>query len=279
VSNDDNINNDILNLEDEQPNLEELDQLAEIRREPLSNDDELKVDAELCGIITTTKHKIVTNKFNIDMTRNKIRCLIPYTWLNDEVINFYMRLLQQRDDKLVELEERKVSSHYFSSFFIVKMYKWSNDVQGEYTYSYIKRWTKNFNVFLKDKIFIPININNTHWTLIIVYIQLKIIRYYDSLMGRDIKNHMIHVLKWLKDESKEKYNNSYPVNDEEWQLIDQGEVDLPRQSNGYDCGVFIILYADFRSDNIPWGNSFQQSEILSYRKKICAAILRGTLLY
>ena len=55
---------------------------------------------------------------------------------------------------------------------------------GRYTYGNVKQWPKKFDVFKKDKIFIPVNINNTHWTLLVVYIQRKEIHYYDSMNGR-----------------------------------------------------------------------------------------------
>ena len=54
---------------------------------------------------------------------------------------------------------------------------------GRYTYANVKRWSKKFDVFEKEKIFIPVNINNTHWTLLVVYIQKKEIHYYDSMSG------------------------------------------------------------------------------------------------
>jgi len=105
---------------------------------------------------------------------------------------------------------------------------------------------------------------------------LKEIHYYDSMNGRGVNEFLIHILQWLKDESNEKYDNRYTIDDNEWQLIDR-ESNVPQQHNGSDCGMFTILCADFVSDNIPFGNSYDQSEILSYRKKVCAAILRGEL--
>ena len=52
---------------------------------------------------------------------------------------------------------------------------------------------------------------------------------------------------------------------------------LPQQSNGVDCGMFATLFADFLSDDLPL--AFSQSEILEYRTRFGAAILRGHLNY
>jgi hypothetical protein len=37
---------------------------------------------------------------NIDISRKDMRCLAGLNWLNDEVINFYMSLLQERELRL-----------------------------------------------------------------------------------------------------------------------------------------------------------------------------------
>jgi Ulp1 family protease len=39
----------------------------------------------------------VVDKFGIDMTNAKFRCLKPGEWLNDEIISFYMSMLNERD--------------------------------------------------------------------------------------------------------------------------------------------------------------------------------------
>ena len=123
--------------------------------------------------------ELLIEKYAIDMTRAKMLCLRPRTWLNDEVINFYMNMLMERDQRRSDQSAGKVrSSHFFSSFFMVKLLQ-----NGKYTYANVKRWSKKFDVFSKDKIFIPVNINNSHWTLLVVYIQKKEIHYYDSMSG------------------------------------------------------------------------------------------------
>jgi sentrin-specific protease 1 len=53
---------------------------------------------------------------------------------------------------------------------------------------------------------------------------------------------------------------------------------LPQQHNGSDCGMFTLMFADFISDNLDLGG-FSQSDIKDYRRKVAAAILRGSLNY
>ena len=56
--------------------------------------------------------------------------------------------------------QRKASSHFFNSFFMAKLLE-----GGSYTYKNVQNWTKKFDPFSKDKIIIPVNVNNTHWRL------------------------------------------------------------------------------------------------------------------
>lgn len=53
---------------------------------------------------------------------------------------------------------------------------------------------------------------------------------------------------------------------------------FPQQHNGSDCGMFTIMYADFISDNLNLCK-LSQNDMKEYRKKVVAAILRGSLNY
>ena len=70
-----------------------------------------------------------------------------------------MKLLQQRDNDLcIIYKPHKKSSYFFSSFFIYNLIT----AKGGYNYNNIKKWSDKFNIFEMDKIFFPININNSH---------------------------------------------------------------------------------------------------------------------
>ena len=47
------------------------------------------------------RDSIVIDKFSIDMSVRKMNCLKPGCWLNDEIINFYMNMLQARNNAKV----------------------------------------------------------------------------------------------------------------------------------------------------------------------------------
>jgi Ulp1 family protease len=235
------------------------------RKEDISKDEISKIDS----ILRSKGNDLVIDKFNIDITTGKFHCLRPHTWLNDEIVNFYMCMLQERDQQLVQQSNgTRVASHYFNSFFYSKLTE-----GGRYNYGNVKRWSKKFDVFSLNKVFLPINLNNTHWVMAVVKITQHEIHYYDSMSGSG-QRHLRHILQWLQDESKEKKKTELDTSS--WQLID-GEEDVPQQGNGFDCGVFSIMCADYVSDDLPL--CYNQSEMPNNRIKIGAAIARGQLTY
>lgn len=246
--------------EDEQYEMEvdegvnQIEELIKSRKQPIADDELRRIEAVLRGPASS---EVIIDKFNIDMTRSKIVCLRKATWLNDEVINFYMSMLQERNTKY----------HYFNSFFLVKLVE-----NGKYCYNNVKRWTKKFNILEKEKIFIPVNLGNTHWTMMVIHMTAKQISYYDSMSGSG-RRHMNAVLQWIKDDVQDKLKQSLDMSD--WKIIDESKV--PQQRNGYDCGVFSIMCADYVSDNLPL--VYTQDEMIENRLKIGAAILRGSLNY
>jgi sentrin-specific protease 1 len=258
---------------DEEDDEDRYKKLINLRKGAITKEEKAKVDIAFRGPRNDT---VLIEKFNIPMTKDKFSCLLPSTWLNDEVINFYMSILQERDDNLVtefnknqkDEKAKKLTSHYFNSFFFTKLLE-----NGIYNYANVKRWSRKFDIFSKEKVFIPVNLHNTHWTLVVIYIQKKEIHYYDSMSGSG-KTYLDASLQWLIDEGKEKKN--LIIKREEWKLFDK-ENHVPQQRNGYDCGMFTILCADYCSDDLPL--KYNQQEMLDNRYRIGAAILRGSLNY
>ncbi len=114
--------------------------------------------------------RVIIVKFAIDITIRKLKCLRPRTWLNDEVINFYFNMLMSG-------LHREEGFYSFSSFFFVRLL---DPNTGGYLYKNVRRWTNKVDIFSKKKIFFPINIDNTHWTLLLIDLTVKTIFYYDS---------------------------------------------------------------------------------------------------
>ena len=133
-------------------------------------------------IVTETEHNLIVplltgedssailiDKFAIDMSITKFKNLAPGRWLNDEIINFYFEMLMEG------CISNNMRIHIFSSFFFTLLFK-----SGQYRFKDVQRWTKKIDIFTLEKIFIPVNITNSHWTLVLIDILFKTIYYYDS---------------------------------------------------------------------------------------------------
>ena len=84
------------------------------------------------------------------------------------------------------------------------------------------------------------------------------------------------LFRYLQDEHLDKKKTPLPDIDQ-WTLQNCIRRETPQQDNGYDCGMFVIVFADFLSENLPL--SFGQQHIYSFRNKVCASIMAGKLWY
>ena len=177
-----------------------------------------------------------------------LRRLAPGSWLNDEIINLYMRLLQDRDTKIHERKDADdfPKCHFFNTFFLSKLYKAS---QG-YDYNSVRRWTmparlkatgqSRSSILDVDKIIVPVNQSNTHWTVAVMDLKNERLEYFDSLGGEDHEC-LEHLAQYLTDEYKNKRAEDRP------DVLDWPRTfpkNIPRQRNGWDCGVFLSMYAN-----------------------------------
>ncbi len=61
-------------------------------------------------------------------------------------------------------------------------------LRGKYNYKNLRGWPKNVpgkDIFNLSKIFIPINLDNEHLTLAVIFMEEKGIQHYDLLGGTD----------------------------------------------------------------------------------------------
>jgi hypothetical protein len=215
--------------------------------------------------------EVLVEKFNIPLTREKLQCLQEGTWLNDEVINFYMQLLLQRDRAFCALNPNRRPSHFFNSFFLEKLV---GQHSGGYNFAGVKKWTKKAkidDVFELEKIFFPVNIDNTHWCMAAVYPQQKRIQYYDSFGGRGDR-YTSGLKNWLHDEHQAKKGCEW--DDYGWEVV-PSQKDVPRQRNGVDCGVFSCMFASYLSEDLPF--KFSQADMADIRLKLAWQLVHAQI--
>jgi sentrin-specific protease 1 len=124
---------------------------------------------------------------------------------------------------------------------------------GKYEYANVENWSKlrapGGDLFALDEIFIPIDIGGLHWILAVIHIQQKIIQVYDSC-GEPYRQYLKNLFQYLKDEHESKKGSPLP-GAKEWRLVGTDKKETPQQHNGYNCGVFVCMFAYFLSLGRP----------------------------
>ncbi|XP_065531257.1 sentrin-specific protease 2 isoform X2 [Lathamus discolor] len=203
--------------------------------------------------------EIMSSAFKLRVTREDIHTLRDLHWLNDEVINFYLTLLVERNKK-----EGYPAVHAFSTFFYPKL------ISGGYRA--VRRWTRGVDLFKQDLILVPIHLR-VHWALAVIDVRKKTIKYFDSTAQRGDKI-CETLFQYLQEESQEKRNLELTFS--EWTLHSMESHEIPQQLNGSDCGVFMCKYADYISRDKPI--TFTQNDMPYFRRKMVWEIIHQQLL-
>eukprot|EP00891_Asterochloris_glomerata_P005865 jgi/Astpho2/5865/Aster-x1327 len=155
-----------------------------------------------------------------NVTSHDLATLQGTAWLNDEVINYYLQLIQDRNEKQQAADPAfKVSVQFLNTFF------WPKLVQGGH--AAVRRWTRKRHVLAADLVLIPINHCNLHWCLATIAPSAGTLSYFDSMGGKGSSGPAGHrVLATL----------------EEWLVVEAK--DKQTAVDGSSCGVFTCIYAE-----------------------------------
>ena len=171
-------------------------------------------------------------------------------WLNDEVVSLFFSVLQNAVNN-----QQKV--YFLNSFFMTKMF-----VGGKrYNYDLVKSWGGELDLSNADTIYVPININRTHWILGIIQPHMKLIEICDS--GKFETEQLYAgkygnvLLLFMEDRAK---SRSVAFEKSSWSIV---EKECPQQLNLVDCGVFMLIYAVFHSRKL---NIVYNQEYINHRR-------------
>ncbi|KAJ0078391.1 hypothetical protein Patl1_37127 [Pistacia atlantica] len=206
------------------------------------------------------------------ISRRDVELLQPETFINDTIIDFYIQYLKKK----LQPEERR-RFHFFNSFFFRKLAGLDKDpssaCEGKAAFQRVRKWTKNVNLYEKDYVFIPVNYS-LHWSLIVIchpgevaYFKGKMliddeiekstkvpcILHMDSIKGshRGLKDlvqrewgEVKDIACYLCEEWKEKHNNTSDDVPSKFLQLRFVSLELPQQENSFDCGLFLLHYAE-----------------------------------
>eukprot|EP01083_Nonionella_stella_P166692 558048_1 len=219
---------------------------------------------------------------NIEVRVRDLQTLEEGQWLNDEVMNFYMALLQDRNLKRIKDNPKHICVLFMNTFFFTKL------SSNSYNYKAVKRWTKKAKlkkkglctmetIFELDKFIFPVHVNRIHWCCGCINFKHKKFEYYDSMNGSATEFFRI-IRKYIEDEYKDKLKGDktkYNLDLSEWSN-DNHRDKYPQQQNGVDCGVFTSKCADWISDELY--PDYSQQDMQYFRERIMVEIIRGRTL-
>ncbi|ODV91388.1 hypothetical protein CANCADRAFT_25506, partial [Tortispora caseinolytica NRRL Y-17796] len=199
---------------------------------------------------------VVVYSFRIEVTIRDLSTLGEHNWLNDNIIDFYLALVTERSRTNGDLKKSFCFSTHFYTTLATK------------GYAGVERWARRKKVEIKeqDYVFVPVNLNNTHWCLSVINRNKKRFEYYDSLGGGAGKAFRL-LREYLSAQTGE-------TDLSDWD--DYTSKDSPLQQNGYDCGVFTCKTAELLARDAPL--AYTQKDMPAIRQQMAYEIIHQKLL-
>lgn len=231
----------------------------------------------------------VVNKARVTLTAADLALFRGDSWLNAEVMNSFVALINHRDSAARELGlvtagrdgEAQIRtsastlplSFMFGTFFFSRL----SERTGSYDYDGVRRWgvKNNLRVNDVDLILVPVNIDNAHWVLVAIDVRDRSLHYYDSLRGEDRASVMPLLQRWLQDEVSTRLGADVA---EQWGIQNWPTVtesSWPLQTDGGSCGVFVLAAADCLSTGAPV--SFTQADVPVLRNRMALSLVSDDL--
>ncbi|XP_049768592.1 uncharacterized protein LOC126106372 [Schistocerca cancellata] len=205
-----------------------------------------------------TDAEVVAEGFGLQITRGDLATLSGTNWLNDKIVNFYLKLLTERGR-----QNREPEVYAYDTFFFPKLIKCG--------YESVKKWTRVVDVFKHDILIIPVHLG-THWCMAAVDFRKQTLVYYDS-MGGENESCLKTIWSYLNEECAQR--SVEPLSEEIWQI--RCAKDIPKQSNNSDCGVFMCKYAECITRDAKL--EFSQDDMPEIRMEMMEEIQTMTLLH
>ncbi|XP_057804969.1 probable ubiquitin-like-specific protease 2B [Salvia miltiorrhiza] len=192
----------------------------------------------------------------VSISKRDVDLLLPDTFVNDTIIDFYIKYLKSRQN----VDER-TKFHFFNSFFFRKLADMDKDpssaFDGKAAFQRVRKWTRKINLLEKDFILIPVNYN-LHWSLIVICFfgevasykdgddesgRVPCILHMDSLRGthsglKDL------LQSYLWEEWKERQRGTCEDLYSKFRNLKFVPLEVPQQQNSYDCGLFLLHYVE-----------------------------------
>ncbi|OMJ81239.1 hypothetical protein SteCoe_18357 [Stentor coeruleus] len=210
---------------------------------------------------------IIKNKFSVTLKESDYSKLNKGVYINDNIVDFILNAY---------ISTKSKNFHAFNCFFYL--------TYEEHGFDKIQKWYKSVDIFSKKYWLIPIAIMD-HWLLVIIANPKNALTkknppsqmlLFDS-MNSKVLNPQKLLEKYIKSEWKQRTGQD--VDDIDIPLY---FLKLPQQENLYDCGIYMLEYANefikrpryFCNPNKDYTLIFEQLMIEDNRDKIKNFILQ-----
>ncbi|CAK9137778.1 unnamed protein product [Ilex paraguariensis] len=193
---------------------------------------------------------------SVEIFYSDMECLAPEAYLSSTIMNFYIRYLQQSTSPQNTIGR---DYHFFNTYFYRKLKEavLKKRSDQENSFEKFRRWWKGVNIFEKSYILLPIH-DDLHWSLVIICIPYKedeagpILLHLDSLGLHCSKSIFENIKSFLRLEwnclNRGEAPSDPPIADKIWKnlprRIDEKTIEVPRQRNDYDCGMFVLFFME-----------------------------------
>jgi hypothetical protein len=167
------------------------------------------------------------------MLQSSMLSLKDGEWLGDEICSYMLKLLLEREQVMCNDNPTKKRSSFHPSFFYTKITNVGHLTEsGTYKFENVVSWSgkgHEGDIFSLDKLFVPINQDERHWLVVVVFFDQKRIQVFDSLYVGNGSKESQDVFRYIQDEHRRKHGTELPQK-EGWVILTSKET-TPRQTN------------------------------------------------
>ena len=208
---------------------------------------------KITGIRSPSSRQEFTQKEILIFKLSLERLMQPNEYIDDDIVDGYMALLDKRQIEYSQVTKDKCL--FFTTMWVPKYFNLSNQYaeakMENIMFENVANWYDHMgDIFGYEKLFFPINIRNNHWALVVVYMQERVVQYYDSKLY-DGELYVNAVLRYLELKWYKKDRDNISFNNMPWQTV-SNTPNVPNQGQTVHCGMFMCLIADRIALNLDY---------------------------
>ena len=216
-------------------------------------------------LLDPNSQEVVINRGDFKITKKVLARLLPKVWLNDDLMNLYLSLVEKRS-----LETYGLRVKAMDTLFYTRLETLSSRMDV------VSRSLRKVDIFACDMLVIPIHLGQ-HWCMVVVNFNDMKLRYFDSmaLSSKGVWTKNPEVVTRVKAFLESHYRLTKNL-----RKLDLGisfPTGIPQQENFSDCGVFALKFAEYSSRGAPF--TFRQADMPNFRRRMAWELINDTLLY